>query len=185
MINTNTLARTAPFVAIMAAAAYFYYLSDNLDFPAMSGRAGPGLWPKIILGLMILTCGIGIAKTLLARSSGDGGNLFKLLVPNEGDEGDTEQARPWPPLALAGAGLFIAYVALLDRVGFVVCTAVLMASFLWLGRYRNPVVIALASLVGSLGFFFVFRKLVYVSLPLGKEPFLSLSVWLMRSLGMN
>jgi putative tricarboxylic transport membrane protein len=185
MIGTNALARSIPFVAIMAAAAYFYYLADNFDFPAMSGRAGPDLWPKIILGLMLLTCGIGIAKTLLARSTGDGSTLFKLLVPNEGDEGDTQPAKVWPLLALAGAGLFIAYVALLDRIGFVVCTAVLMASFLWLGRYRNPGVVVLASLAGSLGFFFVFRKLVYVSLPLGKEPFLSLSVWLMRIMGMS
>jgi putative tricarboxylic transport membrane protein len=183
MIGTSTLARAVPFVAIMAAAAYFYYLSDNLDFPAMPGRAGPDLWPKIILGLMMLTCGIGIAKTLLARS-GDGGSLFKLLVRDEGEETEAP-ARSWPLLAVAGAALFIAYVALLDRVGFVICTAVLMAAFLWVGRYRNPWVITLVSLGGSLAFFFVFRKLVYVSLPLGKEPFLSLSVWLMRLLGMN
>jgi putative tricarboxylic transport membrane protein len=184
MIGTSTFARAVPFVAIMAAAGYFYYLSDNLDFPAMPGRAGPDLWPKIILGLMMLTCGIGIAKTLLSRS-GDGGSLFKLLVRDEGEEAEAAPARSWPLLAVAGAALFIAYVALLDRIGFVVCTAVLIASFLWIGRYRNPAVIVLASLTGSLGFFFVFRKLVYVSLPLGKEPFLSLSVWLMRLLGMN
>ena len=41
MIGTDTLARTVPFVAIMAAAAYFYYLSDNLDFPARC-PAAPG-----------------------------------------------------------------------------------------------------------------------------------------------
>jgi putative tricarboxylic transport membrane protein len=181
----TTLARTAPFVAIMAAAAYFYFLADHLDFPPMPGRAGPDLWPKIILGLMLLTCGIGIAKTLLTRTTGEASNLFKLLVPNEGEGADTQQTKSWPLLAVAGAGLFIAYVALLDRVGFVICTAVLMASFLWLGRYRHPVVIAAVSLLGSVGFFFIFRKIVYVSLPLGKEPFLSLSVWLMRILGMS
>lgn len=184
MTATNILARAAPFLAIMAAAGYFYYLSDHLDFSPMPGRAGPDLWPKIILGLMILTCGIGIAKTLLRRGSGDGGNLYKMLV-QEGDAGESAPARSWPLLAIGGGTLFVVYVALLDRVGFVLCTAVLMASFLWLGRYRNPVVIALVSIVGSLGFFFVFRKLVYVSLPLGREPFLSFSVWLMRVMGMN
>src|SRR5688572_28599496 len=152
MIGTGTLARMVPFAAIMAAAAYFYYLADNLDFPAMPGRAGPDLWPKIILSLMILTCGIGIAKTLLARS-GDGGSLFKLLVRDEGEEAEAPPARSWPLLALAWAGLFIVYVALLDRVGFVICTAVLMAAFLWIGRYLNPAVIILVSLAGSLGFF--------------------------------
>jgi putative tricarboxylic transport membrane protein len=70
-------------------------------------------------------------------------------------------------------------------VGFVICTAVLIGTFLLIGRYRNPSVIVLASLVGSLGFFFVFRKIVYVSLPLGREPFLSFSVWLMKIMGMS
>ena len=184
MIATSLLARIAPFVAIMAAAAYFYWLADNLDFPAMSGRAGPDLWPKIILGLMIATCGIGIAKALFRRATGDGSNLLAMLAPGS----EAEEAAPatsWPLLAVAGGGLFVLYVALLDRVGFVLCTAVLMAAFLWLGRYRNPVVVALVSVVGSLGFFFVFRKIVYVSLPLGKEPFLSLSVWFMRVMGMS
>jgi putative tricarboxylic transport membrane protein len=181
MISTNALTRSIPFVAIMAAAAYFYYLSDHLDFDPMPGRAGPDLWPKIVLGLMIATCAIGIIKTLF-RSS-DGANLFKLLAPEAEAEG--ESAATWPHLAMLGIVLFVAYVFLLDRVGFVICTAALIAAFLWLGRYRKPGMMALASIVGSLGFFFIFRKVVYVSLPLGKEPFLSVSVWLMQLMGMS
>lgn len=182
MISTSALTRSIPFVAILAAAAYFYYLSDHLDFDPMPGRAGPDLWPKIILGLMIATCAIGIVKTLLARSAA-GANLFKLLAPQAEEE--EESSRTWPHLALLGCALFVLYVLLLERVGFVICTAVLIAAFLWLGRYRNVAVIALASIVGSLGFFFVFRRIVYVSLPLGKEPFLSFSVWLMKIMGMS
>jgi putative tricarboxylic transport membrane protein len=183
MIGANVLARAAPFVAIMGAAAYFYYLADHLDFEPMPGRTGPDLWPKIVLGLMILTCAIGIAKTFLARSSG-GSNLLELLAPRVGDDTD-EGTRSFPRLALLGCALFIAYVLALDRVGFPVSTAVLLAAFLWAGRYRNVPVIAVISLVGSLGFFFVFRKIVYVSLPLGREPFLSLSIWLMKLMGMS
>lgn len=182
MTGANVLARSAPFIAIMSAAAYFYYLSDRLDFPAMSGRAGPDLWPKIILGLMILTCAIGIAKTFVTRSASSQ-NLLKLLAP-QADEEEAEQ-RTWPHLALFGCALFIGYVVVLDYAGFVVSTAVLIAAFLWVGRYRRPLVVVLASLIGSLGFFFIFRKVVYVSLPLGREPFLTLSVWLMKLLGMS
>ena len=183
MIGANVLARSVPFVAIMGAAVFFYYLADHLDFDPMPGRAGPDLWPKIVLGLMILTCAIGIAKTFLTRSS-DGANLLKILAPQAGED-EEERGRSWPHLALLGCALFIGYVLVLDRVGFPISTALLLAAFLWVGRYRNVPVILLSSLVGSLGFFFVFRKLVYVSLPLGKEPFLTVSVWLMKLMGMS
>lgn len=182
MIVTSVLARSIPFVAIMAVSGYFYYLADHLDFVAMSGRAGPDLWPKIILGLMMATCAIGIAKTVLAREKA-GSNLLSLLAPQA--EGEAENGRTWPHLALLGIALFVVYVLLLDRVGFVICTAALIAAFLRLGRYRNVAVIALASLFGSLGFFFIFRKVVYVSLPLGRDPFLPLSLWLMDIMGMT
>jgi putative tricarboxylic transport membrane protein len=184
MIGANALARTLPFVAILGAAAYFYYLADHLDFPAMSGRAGPDLWPKIILGLMIGACAIGIAKVLRSRPSAEGANLFKLLTPSP--EAESSDAPPnLPHLALLGIGLFVAYVLLLDVVGFVICTAVLIVLFLRIGRYRNLKVIAIAGLIGSLGFFYIFRHVVYVSLPLGKEPFMALSVWLMKIMGMS
>ncbi|HEX2115281.1 MAG TPA: tripartite tricarboxylate transporter TctB family protein [Alphaproteobacteria bacterium] len=182
MTGANVLARSVPFVAIMSAAAYFYYLADHLEFDPMPGRAGPDLWPKIVLGLMIATCAIGIVKAFLARSS-EGANLFKLLAPQAEEEQDGR--RSWPHLALLGCALFVVYVLALDRVGFPISTAVLIAAFLWIGRYRNGTVIALGSLVGSLGFFFVFRKIVYVSLPLGREPFLAFSVWLMKLMGMS
>ena len=40
-------------------------------------------------------------------------------------------------------------------------------------------------MIGSLAFFFMFRRIVYVSLPLGKEPFLTVSVWVMKLMGMS
>jgi putative tricarboxylic transport membrane protein len=182
MIGANVLARSVPFVAIMGAAIYFYYSADHLDFDPMPGRAGPDLWPKIVLGLMIATCAIGIVKAVLSRAA-PGPNLLKLLAP-QADEGE-ESVRTWPHLALLGCALFVAYVLALDHLGFVICTVVLIAAFLWIGRYRNVPVIALTSLVGGLAFFYVFRKIVYVSLPLGREPFLTLSIWLMKLMGMS
>lgn len=183
MIGANVLARSAPFIAIMAAAGYFYYLSDHLDFDAMPGRAGPDLWPKMVLGLMILTCAIGIIKSFLARSA-PGPNILKLLAPQQAEE-EEESTRTWPHLALLGCALFVAYVLTLEHIGFVVGTILLIGAFLWIGRYRNWTVILLASVIGSLAFFFVFRRIVYVSLPLGKEPFLTVSVWVMKLMGMS
>lgn len=189
MTGIRDLAKIAPFLAIMAIAGYFYYLADHFDFEAMPGRVGPDLWPKIILGLMLLTCAIGILKAILTRRMRSSSNLLAMLAPQHGEadhEGGDEQAmQTWLHLPLLGIALFVAYVLLLDRVGFVICTAVLIAAFLYLGRYRNYWIIAAAALVGSLGFFFVFRRLVYISLPLGQEPFLSLSVLLMKLMGMS
>ena len=182
MIGANALARSVPFIAIMAAAIYFYYLADHLDFDAMPGRAGPDLWPKIVLGLMILTCAIGVVKSFLARST-PGPNLLKLLAPQAGDE--EESTRTWLHLPLLCCVLFAAYVIALEEVGFVIGTVLLIAGFLIIGRYRSWTVIALSSVLGSLGFFFVFRRVVYVSLPLGHEPFLSVSIWLMKLMGMS
>lgn len=188
MTGIRGFAKVAPFLLIMAAAAYFYYLADHFDYEAFPGRVGPDLWPKIILGLMLLTCAIGVLKVLLARSGGSTSNLFTMLAARPEDE-EEEAAEPamqtWLHLPILGIGMFVAYVLLLDRVGFVVCTAVLIAAFLYLSRYRNYWLIAAASLVGSVGFFYVFRHLVYISLPLGEEPFLSLSVWLMKLTGMS
>jgi putative tricarboxylic transport membrane protein len=183
MIGANALARSVPFIAIMGAAIYFYYLSDHLDFEAVPGRAGPDLWPKIILGLMILTCAIGIIKSFLTRSAPAAANLLKLLAPQAGEE--EESSRTWLHLPLLCCALFAAYVLTLDTIGFVIGTILLIAGFLVIGRYRNWTVIALSSVLGSLGFFFVFRRIVYVSLPLGHEPFLSVSLWLMKLMGMS
>jgi putative tricarboxylic transport membrane protein len=182
MTGANVLARSAPFIAIMGAALYFYHRANHLDFDAMPGRAGPDLWPKIILGLMILTCAIGIIKSFLARST-PGANLLKLLAPQASD--DEESTRTWLHLPLLCCVLFGGYVLWLDTIGFVIGTMLLIAGFLVIGRYRNWSVIALASILGSLAFFFVFRRVVYVSLPLGHEPFLSVSVWLMKMMGMS
>ena len=182
MIGANVLARSAPFIAIMGAAIFLYYPADHFEFEAMPGRAGPDLWPKIILGLMILTCAIGIIKAFLARST-PGPNLLKLLAPQAED--DNEGTRTWLHLPLLCCLLFAGYVLSLDEIGFVLGTILLIAGFLVIGRYRNWTVIALSSVLGSLGFFFVFRRVVYVSLPLGHEPFLSVSLWLMKLMGMS
>ena len=183
MIGANALARSVPFIAIMGAAIYFYHRAGHLDFDAMPGRAGPDLWPKIILGLMILTCAIGIIKSFLTRSGTAAANLLKLLAP-QADEAE-ESTRTWLHLPLLCCLLFAAYVLTLEHIGFVIGTILLIAGFLVIGRYRNWTVIALSSVLGSLAFFFVFRRIVYVSLPLGREPFLSVSVWLMQVMGMS
>jgi putative tricarboxylic transport membrane protein len=84
-----------------------------------------------------------------------------------------------------GIGLTIAYVLALDWLGFFVATALYLALFMLVGRYRRMRVILSASVLGSLAFVIVFMKIVYVSLPLGRGPFKTLSVWLLALLGVR
>jgi putative tricarboxylic transport membrane protein len=56
---------------------------------------------------------------------------------------------------------------------------------MWVGRYRRLGVIVATSVIGSLAFMFMFMKVVYVSLPLGIEPFAQVSFALMRVMGIK
>ena len=47
----------------------------------------------------------------------------------------------------------------------------------WRGSYE--------SLIGSFGFFFIFMKVAYISLPLGQGPFKALSLLLMQWMGVR
>ena len=64
----------------------------------------------------------------------------------------------------------------LGYLGFFLATAVYLAAFMVVGRYRRAGVIAATSVLGSLAFMYVFMKIVYVSLPLGVGPFEQVSV---------
>jgi putative tricarboxylic transport membrane protein len=70
-------------------------------------------------------------------------------------------------------------------LGFFLSTLVYLAAFMWIGGFRRPVAVAVASVVGSLAFMFVFMKVVYVSLPLGHEPFSQVTFLLMRLMGIR
>jgi putative tricarboxylic transport membrane protein len=56
---------------------------------------------------------------------------------------------------------------------------------MWIGRYRRIGVVLATSAIGALAFMFMFMKVVYVSLPLGVEPFAQVSFALMRIMGIK
>ena len=91
----------------------------------------------------------------------------------------------YPRLLLLGMVMTVAYVALIETLGFFLCTFLYLAGFMLIGRYRRIGVVAVTSLIGSLVFMFVFMKIVYVSLPLGQEPFVRVSLMLMRLMGIR
>lgn len=190
----NRLRRTIPYLIVLAVTAALFVMATRIEFAAPGGRIGPNFWPKAILALATITCLYQIVKTLLFdETAGDVSGVLETVIEDTTAEAeaDTSAAEPaaaertYPRLLVGGIVLTLAYVALIERVGFVLCTFAYLAAFAWVGGYRRPVVVLTASLVGSLAFMFVFMKIVYVSLPLGQEPFSQVTLLLMRLMGIR
>ncbi len=186
--RSNRIRKALPYVLLLAGAGYFYYLATKFDFVAPGGRIGPDFWPKAVLGLLIATCAYELLKIVFfEKSPADlSGVLQDILqaAPAENAQ-NVEEVGPFPQLLAAGVVLTVAYVFLIDKLGFFLCTFLYLAAFMYIGRYRRLGVIIATSLVGSLAFVFVFMKVVYVSLPLGEAPFVSVSLLLMKLLGIK
>lgn len=184
----------APYVVVLLISGFLFYRATQFGFDASGGRIGPNVWPKIILGLTMLTCVYEIVKNLLF--SGDQHEIPGVLdsIVEESPAGQTPpsdavplaaQPRTFPRLLLAGAVMTVAYALLVERLGFFLCTALFLGGFMWVGRYRRPGVIVVTSLLGSFAFMFLFMKIVYVSLPLGIGLFEQISIALMKLMGIH
>ena len=180
--------KTLPYVIVLAIVGFLYFRATQIDFAAPGARIGPDVWPKAILALAAVACLYEIAKNLLFGKwvrdmTGVLGSVLKE-VPGQDEPGEMESAA-YPHLLWIGMAMTVLYVALIETLGFFLVTAVYLALFMWIGRYRRLGVIVATSLVGSLAFMFMFMKIVYVSLPLGTEPFAQVSFALMRLMGIR
>ena len=180
--------KTLPYVIVLAIVGFLYFRATQIDFVAPGGRIGPDVWPKAILALAAVACLYEIAKNLLFGKwvrdmTGVLGSVLKD-VPVQ-DVPDEPGVAAYPHLLWIGIAMTVLYVVLIEKLGFFLCTAIYMALFMWVGRYRRAGVILATSLVGSLAFMFMFMKIVYVSLPLGVEPFAQVSFALMRVMGIR
>lgn len=188
------LVRAAPYALLLAAAGVLYGVARRIEYVGPAERLGPDFWPRAILGLLAVVCVYEIAKSLLsadARSAG--GMLQNYLLDHWGVANDASMEAVDPQsaalpsvLRLAlGMGATLAYVLLVDVLGFFLATAAYLAAFIALGGYRRWGVIGACALGGSLAMVVVFMKIVYVSLPLGAGPFRLVSVWLLAALGVR
>jgi hypothetical protein len=183
-----------PYAALFVGAAYLFHDAGTFAAAARPGQLGPDFWPRAVLVLLMIVCGYEVLRRFLferapvaeAAVAGNEGSVASDEMPVTGVEPEpvTETQRyPWR--LGAGIGLTIAYVLALDELGFFVTTALFLSLFMIAGRYYRTRVVALASLIGSFVFVFVFMKVVYVSLPLGIGPFRTFSIWLLAVLGIH
>jgi hypothetical protein len=135
--------------------------------------------------LLIIACAIGIGGNLLAgRGPSAHSGEQPAALPGDGLLAAPD-GRPRYHLVAGGFLLFLAYPVALEYLGFLLATFLLMALFMLVGLWRNVLAVLAVSAIGTLGLFYTFRGVVYVSLPLGVEPFRSATLWIASLLGMR
>lgn len=183
----QALARSGPFAVLFCAALYLFTLTLQFDFPHAPGRLGPDVWPQAILILLMLSCAAGIVGNVLAGSlregqGGDGGTRGTLPANAAADAPDVPSRYG---LVAGGFLLFLLYPVALDYLGFLVATFLLMGLLMWIGLWRSLPGVLAVSAAGTLSLFYIFRGIVYVSLPLGRGPFQDATLWVASLLGMR
>jgi putative tricarboxylic transport membrane protein len=175
-----------PYLLVLAVALALTWQAMHFDFTPRGDRPGPDVWPRAVLALMIIACAVRIVTVLRRRDEPEVGVLDDVIgeaLPEADRASERESDAPAPrfPLLLAmGVGFTIAYVALLGTLGFFCDTVLYIAALVRTGRYRRWPVIAVVAVAGALAFMFVFMKIVYLSLPIGRPPFAAVSLALMQ-----
>jgi putative tricarboxylic transport membrane protein len=172
--------RIIPYVIILLVSLYFYYLAGQFRFSAKPGNLGPDFWPKLLLGLTMVACLYEIIKTAF---------FLKIAPPKKTAEEQSAKAeskkKTYPGLLVIGIAMTVAYVYFVTTLGFILCTFLYFALFMIVGRYRKIWAILANSAVGTLVLVVIFMKIVYVSLPLGQEPFSGVTFFVLRMLGIK
>ena len=190
MAARSRFARIVPYLVLGLVSGYLYYVAAHFEFHHRAGTLGPDFWPKAILALMIATCVYEVIKRMLSsgpesEATGVLEEIVEASTKTHGDMGEVAETESHPYLLVAGMAWTALYVWVIPRLGFFLATVAYLAIFIVLGGYRRWMVIVVTSLVGTLLLFFFFMKVVYVSLPIGVEPFSAVTVYLMQIMGIR
>lgn len=177
------LLRSLPYLTLLAAAAFLFYVAGNFEFHLPEDRLGPDFWPKLILGLLLIASASAILNVWLTTIAGEPDQVPGPGAEEEVSVGDANTSHP--VLLVWGVLLCVAYAALIDKLGFLVCTALFLACFAYIGRYRRHGAIWLTSILGAIALMFLFMRVVYISLPIGVAPFSAVSLIAMKLMGIS
>lgn len=184
---SQRLRAIVPYLVVLAVALLLYARTTQFQYTPHAGRLGPDVWPRTVLVLMALVCAVRIAVGLWrpAVAEADGGVLEEVTRDVHALPAAAVPDERYPWLLLLGIALTVAYVFALGWMGFAVATTFYLAAMIRTGRYTRWRVIIPTAVIGSLSFMFVFMKIVYLSLPIGQPPFESVSLLLMRLMGIR
>jgi len=180
-MGSERLKKVSPYIVIMLGAFLLYVLTNQFGYTPKPGRIGPDFWPKAILVLAIATCVYEMVKILFFSEIGGKAGRRASARAKEG----AEAQKSYNGLLLIGMAMTVVYVLLVGIIGFVFCTLLYLVAFMYLGRYRNLGVIGVSSTIGTLVLALIFLKFVYVSLPMGREPFSTATLFILKLLGIK
>jgi putative tricarboxylic transport membrane protein len=189
VFDAARLKRAVPYAVVATGAGYLYQVAANIQYHARAGVLGPDFWPKAILALTIVVCLYKIAAAFAPGRRGEAAGVLEHLIEesaaSRGGTGATAAGESHLWLLLGGMALSAGYVWAITRLGFFTATVPYVAAFIALGGYRRWGVVAAVSVIGTVLLLFFFMKVVYVSLPLGQEPFLQVTLLLMKIMGIR
>ena len=168
-----------PYVVVLAAGLYLYFLANGFEFDQAGARIGPGAWPKLILGLMLLTALWGLVSTFLATGKAP------EHTEHEEDEALIRPPEIYPFRVWIAVAATLGYLVILPILGFFLATCIFSFVLMYLGQFRQPLPVTALSLAIALAFLFLFMRVVYVALPVGIAPFDSVSYALMTAMGVH
>lgn len=175
------LRAAVPYAAVLLGAVFFYFQAAEFSMLGREGNLGPAFWPRAVLLLLISVCVLEMLRVaFFFRPDPD-----EPIVPAAGPVPEEDDAPRIPALLAGGIVITLLYVPAMGTLGFFLATILYLAAFMWIGRYRRPLVVAVTSVLGTIAFVFVFMKVVYVSLPLGAGPFRQFSAWVLAALGVH
>jgi putative tricarboxylic transport membrane protein len=174
------------FVMLLVALA-LYAAAGQIE--TQPGRIGPDFWPKAIIVFMALLCLYEVVKRLFFGSGFTPRGLIEGLAekPAGSDPASlerTDQGRHFGML-LGGGALIAGFVAAVSWLGFFLSTVLFLGGFAWVGGFRRPLWTLAIGVAGSLLTVVLFMRVAYISLPLGVGPFQSLSLALLRLIGVT
>jgi putative tricarboxylic transport membrane protein len=135
------------------------------------GVIGPATWPKAML-LCAAAAGAALALLRLLEA-------LALRAPPPPAAGDQYHETR----SLAALALLVGYVVAISYTGFAWATPVFIAGWLLLGGLRRPLLIALTSVLGTLGVLYFFVKVSTMPLERGRGAFEQATLTLYRLLG--
>ena len=188
------LVRALPFFIVLGVGFWLWHEAGGFAL-ARAGRIGPEIWPRAILVLLIVSAAVGAIQALVRGiDESSASALIKSATRAVGREGEIEadlqieagDPRTRQPFwAGAGIALLLGFVAVVPYLGFTLATFILMFGVILCAGYQRPIIAGITAALGTLAFFAIFQRLVYVSLPLGVGPFKELSIALMAALGVK
>lgn len=141
-----------------------FWLAGKIEYVAREGQIGPNFWPRLIMGLLMVTAAGLLLGTLRAAA-----------------DQQAEAETNWRSLGL-GALLVLGYIVGSILIGFFLSTILFMYTFLHLTGFRGWRMAAL-SVGTSVTLVYLFVAVVYVSLPPGVGLFDQLTTLIYTALG--